>query len=82
MNLSRNLHNPHHDHHKRGHHYNIDPGLFRHHQTEIAVSWQLDDEDDEPSDYGHVLLPVVVSHIIDEDSPLYNLEPQDLARAK
>ena len=55
---------------------------FRHHQTEIAVSWQLDDEDDEPSDYGHVLLPVVVSHIIDEDSPLYNLEPGDLARAK
>ena len=46
------------------------------------MSWQLDDEDDEPSDYGHVLLPVVVSHIIDEDSPLYNLEPQDLARAK
>ena len=39
-------------------------------------------KDDEPSDYGHVLLPVVVSHIIDEDSPLYNLGPADLVKAK
>ena len=46
------------------------------------MSWQLDDEDEEPADYGHVLLPVVVSHIIDEDSPLYHLAPADLAKAK
>jgi len=56
--------------------------LIKHHQTEIPVSWQLDDEDEEPADYGHVLLPVVVSHIIDEDSPLYHLAPADLAKAK
>ena len=55
---------------------------FRHHQTEIPVSWQLDDEEDEPADYGHVLLPVVVSHIIDQDSPLYNLAPADFNKAK
>jgi len=56
--------------------------LIKHHQTEIPVSWQLDAEDDDPADYGHVLLPVLVSHIIDEDSPLYNLGPTELARAK
>lgn len=56
--------------------------VSRHHQTEIPVSWQLDDADDDPADYGHVLLPVLVSHIIDEDSPLYNLGPTELARAK
>jgi len=56
--------------------------LIKHHQTEIPVSWQLDDKEDEPADYGHVLLPVIVSHIIDQDSPLYNLAPADFNKAK
>ena len=54
----------------------------RHHQTEVGVSWQLDDEDDDPEDYGHLLLPVVISHTIDKDSPLYNLTPGDLLNSK
>ena len=44
----------------------------------MDVSWQLDDEDDDSEDYGHLLLPVVVTHTIDEDSPLYKLSPAEL----
>ena len=46
------------------------------------MSWQLDDEDDDPEDYGHLMLPVVVSHTISRDSPLYNLSPGDLLSSK
>jgi len=56
--------------------------ILRHHQTDVGVSWQLDDEDDDPEDYGHLLLPVVITHTIDQDSPLYNLSPGDLLNSK
>jgi len=55
---------------------------IKYHQTEVSVSWQLDDEDDDPEDYGHLLLPVVISHTIDKESPLYQFTPGDLLNAK
>ena len=33
-------------------------------------------------DYGQLVLPLVVSHTIDKDSPLYHLQPGHLANIK
>jgi len=56
--------------------------VIRYHQTIIQLSVEIDDEGDDPKDYGHLLLPVVVSHTITPDSPLYRLGPTDLLYSK
>ena len=54
----------------------------RHYQRELSVSWQLEEASEEAREYGHLLLPITISHTIDPASPLYTLGPAQLARAK
>ena len=54
----------------------------RHYQREVSVSWQLEEASEEAREYGHLLLPITISHTIDPASPLYTLGPAQLARAK
>ena len=56
--------------------------MNRHYQRELCVSWQLERAGEEAEDYGHLLLPITISHTIDTASPLYSLGPAQLARAE
>jgi len=56
--------------------------VLRYHQTRLDLSVEVDTEDSEPRDYGHLLLPVVVSHTILPNSPLYNIGPHQLLHSK
>ena len=55
---------------------------IKHHQREIKVSSQIDEEDAAAEDRGLFLLPVQVSHTIDTDSPLYKMTPAELLTSK
>jgi len=51
---------------------------IHYHQEELSVGTQLDGE----TDTALLLWPLIISHKIDEDSPLWQLGPQDLPKAK
>jgi len=57
--------------------------MLRNFQTELPLNTQIpEDEEQERQEYGHVFLPLLVSHVIDSSSPLYHLTPAQLAHSK
>jgi len=51
---------------------------IHYHQEELSVGTQLDGE----TDTALLLWPLIISHKIDEDSPLWQIGPQDLPKAR
>jgi len=56
---------------------------IRNFPTELPLSTQIsEDPEEELQDYGHMFLPLLVSHTIDSSSPLYEVSPSQLLHSK